>query len=338
VEVGAADSGDGDANAHFIVAGVGKGHPANRDGGAGLDEGFHGGHFGDLSIPIGWARRTDFQSVLFFSRREEDGLEIRPTSEGIMTPTVPAHWWQSLYDDIVAELFLVRKDQQELHATIAFLRQVLHLVPGDTAFDQGSGIGSLVLPLAREGIAVIGVDQASAYIERARAEAAKEALPCEFHAADATTFVPLRPCASGFNWGTSFGNADDESNRRMLRCAREAIRPGGWFALDYQNIPALLHRFKECMVRRHTDANGETVLLRESTVDLAGGVLVQRWTFFFPDGRSEVRHSAIRLYLPHVLADMLRECGFAEIEFHGGVRGEPLSLTSSRCILIARRP
>ena len=55
---------------------------------------------------------------------------------------------------------------------------------------------------------------------------------------------------------------------------------------------------------------GETVLLRESMVDLAGGALRQRWTFLFPDGRRDVRHSAVRLYMPHVLAEMLGEMGY----------------------------
>jgi SAM-dependent methyltransferase len=255
-----------------------------------------------------------------------------------MTHPAAPNWWQSLYDDIVAELFLVRKDQEELDATVAFLRERLRLGPGALAFDQGCGIGSLALPLARAGVGIVGVDQAAAYVERARAAADAEGLPCSFHAADAITFVPSRPCDGAFNWATSFGNADDVRNQQMLRCALRTLKPGGRFALDYQHVPRVLRDFQQCLVRRHVDERGETVLLRESEADLAAGALCQRWTFLFPDGRRVVRHSAVRLYLPHALADMLRACGFVDLEFHGGVRGEPLTLDSPRCILVARRP
>lgn len=57
-----------------------------------------------------------------------------------------------------------------------------------------------------------------------------------------------------------------------------------------------------------------------------------------PDGGRVVRHSALRLYLPHDLAAMLELSGFDEIAFHGGVRGETLSPDSPRCIAVARRP
>jgi SAM-dependent methyltransferase len=248
-----------------------------------------------------------------------------------------ADWWQSLYDDTVAEMFLVRQDPEELAATVAFLRDRLRLVQGDLVFDQGCGIGSLALPLARAGMHVVGVDQAGHYVQRARAEAAAEGLACEFVAADAVDFVPEQPCAGAFNWGTSFGNADDGRNLRMLHRVYQTLRPGGWFALDYQHVARVLQRFQACLVRRHAGPEGETVLLRESTLDLAGGSLRQRWTFLFPDGRRAVRHSAVRLYLPRALADMLVACGFGEVEFHGGVRGEPLTPDSPRCILVARR-
>jgi hypothetical protein len=66
--------------------------------------------------------------------------------------------------------------------------------------------------------------------------------------------------------------------------------------------------------------------------------LAQRWTFVAPDGRRTVRRTAVRLYLPHTLAEMLERSGFADVTFHGGVRGEALALDSPRCILVARRP
>src|SRR5262249_61008060 len=59
----------------------------------------------------------------------------------------PGDWWQSLYDDIVAELFMVSRDARENSRTAWFLIHTLGLDPGSTAFAQGCGIGTLLLPL-----------------------------------------------------------------------------------------------------------------------------------------------------------------------------------------------
>jgi SAM-dependent methyltransferase len=250
-----------------------------------------------------------------------------------------ADWWQSLYDDLVAELILVRKDEEELAATVSFLLHLLQLGPGTTVFDQCCGIGSLAVPLARAGCRVIGVDQCSGYIDRARvATAGPDCSPCSFHVADAFDFVAPVACDAGFNWATGFGNADDQRNARMLTCAFQSLRPGGRFALDYQHVPRVLRDFQGCLVHRLAGADGETVVLRESRADLAAGALVQRWTFLLPDGRRIERHSAVRLYLPHVLGDLMRSAGFVDIRYHGGVAGEPLGLDSPRCIAIGTRP
>jgi predicted RNA methylase len=251
-----------------------------------------------------------------------------------MNPTPPNDWWQALYDETVAELFLVRTDPDELAATASFLWEQLAAAPGRTLFDQCCGVGSLSLPLALRGARVVGIDQCEAYVNRARRDAEAQQAPCLFVHADAFAFVPDAPCRGAFNWGSGFGNADDARNRSMLDRAFESLEPGGRFVLDYQNMPRVLREFQRCLVRR----SGDTLLLRESELDLAGGTLKQLWTFVAPDGRRVVRHSSLRLYLPHDLADLLRACGFVDVEFHGGVRGERLSLDSPRCVAVARRP
>jgi SAM-dependent methyltransferase len=252
--------------------------------------------------------------------------------------TQPADdWWTALYDDLVADLILVRRDQQGLAATTSFLVRELGLGPGRVVLDQCCGIGSLALPLARAGCAVLGVDQSARYIDRARAGVGPEHAPCTFVAADACDFAAPASCEAGFNWGTGFGSADDHRNARMLRRAFETLRPGGRFALDYQHVPRVLRHFQNSLVHRLAGDEGETVVLRESTADLAAGALVQRWTFFLPDGGRLQRHSAVRLYLPHVLGEMMRAAGFGDIRYHGGLAGEPLDLDSPRCILVGTR-
>jgi SAM-dependent methyltransferase len=250
-------------------------------------------------------------------------------------------WWAELYDDAVADVFLRRGDGAEVTATADYLWRTLELAPGARVFDQCCGIGSLAAPLSQRGAFVIGVDQSAGYV--ARAQAAAAGLPCHFVAGDAFRFVPEQPCDGGFNWGTGFGNAaEDERNVHMLQRAFAALRPGGRFVLDYQHIARVLLEFQPALVQRGLavgeEGKTEVLILRESSLDLLRGVLVQRWTVLHPSGpRREVR-SEVRLYLPHELERLLHAAGFREVMFHGDLDGGPLHPRSPRCLAVARRP
>ncbi|HUR52678.1 MAG TPA: methyltransferase domain-containing protein [Gemmataceae bacterium] len=248
-----------------------------------------------------------------------------------------ATWWQPLYDDIVAEMFLGRRDPAEVATITAFLRDALRLDSGHTVFDQCCGIGTFAFPLAEAGVRVVGVDQSEAYIRRAKEAAG--ASPCEFFAADAFTFAPAVACDAAFNWGTGFGNAlSDDRNREMLRRAFECLKAGGRFLLDYQHVPRVLRHFQQSLTHRLRRPDGEVLLLRESKVELVVGALRQTWTFLLPDGKHYERASAVRLYLPHQLGEMLREVGFVDVQFFGGTDRQPLDLDSPRCVAVGTRP
>lgn len=246
-------------------------------------------------------------------------------------------WWTSFYDEHFAELVLRDLHAEAQEAELRFLRERLRLGPGAVVLDQGCGIGRLSLPLARAGVRVIGVDITAPYIDQARAQA--QGLPCSFHVGDAGRFVPEEPCAAAFNWATSFGHAaEDARNGELLRRAFDALVPGGRMALDYPNVPRVLREFQPCLLQRHRGPGGETLILRESELDLAQGLLQQRWTYVSPQGQRRERQGSTRLYLPDQLCALFRGAGFVDLELYGGVAGEALSLASPRCVVLGRRP
>ena len=247
-------------------------------------------------------------------------------------------WWAALYDDWLAEQLLVR-GESEVQAELAFLTERLGLSAGTRALDQCCGIGSLSLPLAARGVEVVGVDQAAGYVARAERDARARGLPASFFAADAREFVPGARVHGAFNWWTSFGYSEsDDDNARMLARAFEALVPGGRFALDTMNVPGVLRSFQRDVALRKQTPRGEVLLLRESSIDLARGMMDKRWTYFVGD-RLEVEHrSSVRLYLPDAVATMLRGVGFTDVELLGSTAGEALALDSPRLIALARRP
>lgn len=248
------------------------------------------------------------------------------------------NWWSTLYDSWTATALLGRDNPDEIDRTVGFLWHALELVPGARVYDQCCGIGSLAIPLAMAGFDVVGVDQAAAYVERAVQAAARAGVDAELRAADACAHVVRPACDAAFNWWTSFGYyPSDHENLAMLQRAAESLRPGGLFALDTMNLPAVLGALQpDVVTRRHTD-EGELLLWRRTWIDLDAGMMRKEWTFVLPDGRRQQRLSAVRLYLPHQIADLLRLAGFSDIRLFGAIDSAPLTLASPRCIAVGRR-
>jgi SAM-dependent methyltransferase len=247
-------------------------------------------------------------------------------------------WWTALYDDWLADQLLAR-EEGEVKETLDFLVAKLSLTAGDRVLDQCCGIGSLSIPLAARGLRVVGVDQAAGYIERAKTAAHARELDVDFVAADATRWAPKTRVKAAFNWWTSFGySPSDTENAKMLSAAFDALEPGGRFALDTMNGVGLLRGFARDVVVRRRTPRGDVLLLRESTIDLARGMLKKDWTYFLGDRRVATHRSEVRLYMPDAIATMLAAAGFVDVELLGSTGGEALSLDSPRLIALARRP
>lgn len=254
-----------------------------------------------------------------------------------MESALPGDWWVSFYDGMYADLLLAG-DEEQAGETADFLAPALGLSRGDSVLDQGCGVGWLSLPLAARGFRALGVDVSASYVERATGAARARGLDAGFEVGDVERFVAPRAMDAVVNWRTSFGYCEDDSrNGRVLRRGFESLRPGGRFALDYPNVARVLREFEARIVRRFPTDAGDIGLVRESTTDLARGMLDQRWTWTLPDGRVLERHGSTRLYLPRDLRELLEEAGFADIAFHGGVRGEVLDRNAPRCVVIATR-
>jgi len=247
-------------------------------------------------------------------------------------------WWRAFYDDTFAMLSMGHADAVEHARMLGFLWRELDLSEGSTLFDQCCGDGHVSLAMAERGVLAHGVDQAALYIERAQDKANAAGLEATFVAADAFEYVPDTPCDAAINWHTSFGyTRDDAKNAQMLERALAALRPGGRFALDVGNTGRTLRDFKPAFVTRHEHPAGEIMVTRESRVDLERGMLEQRWTYVFPDGRVVEKRGDTRLYLPHELVRMCEEVGFVDVQLRGDVCGAELTLESRRCIVLAAK-
>jgi len=247
-------------------------------------------------------------------------------------------WWKSFHVIEMADLFLDRPQTQVDQAT-DFLIRVLNLKRGNLVFDQCCGVGTVALDLARKNMRAVGVDLCQIYIDRAIQTKHQENLACDFFCDDGFTFTPVETCDAVFNWYSSFGYADnDDRNQSMLQRAFDCLKPGGKYALDIPNLPSLIRGFQHHLVKTGQSNGREVTCVRQSNINLEKGLLEQTWQWFVEGQAVDRRKSALRLYLPHQIREMLQHVGFESIEQVGDIDGQPLSIDSPRLILIARKP
>lgn len=254
--------------------------------------------------------------------------------------TANENWWESFYDSLLADILLETKDPEEVSATIQFLEKFCQLSPGARVFDQCCGTGRLSIPLAEKGHEVVGIDLIDSYVERARAKANQAELNLEFSARDAFEFVVTPPCDVAVNWWTSFGYArTDQENIQMCQRAFESLKPGGCFALDFMNVPGVIHDFKPQVVTHgQSEEHGEMTLIRESELDVENGFLLKNWIYFLENGRRVKHRTRVRMYAPVDLNHLFDLAGFRKVNVLGDLDGSSITLHSPRCIIVGFRP
>ena len=255
-----------------------------------------------------------------------------------MDPDDSGEWWKHFHIPEMADVLLARSDA-EVATLLEFLQRELNLDPGDHIFDQCCGSGSLAIPLASAGFQVTGCDLFEPYINRAIADSADHISPPRFVCADAFTFVPDEPCDAVINWYTSFGYAaDDAQNSEMLIRAFESLKPGGRFAVDLLNIPGLLANFMPVTTHSGCSAGRQVHLTRTSTLDFARGLLRQIWQWEIEGEAPITRSSAMKMYPPNRVCELVTEAGFTDARLFGSDGGQPYDFTSPRLIVVARKP
>jgi len=249
-------------------------------------------------------------------------------------------WHKDFYDDTFAQHCLQRS-AEEVDETTRFLMEKLSLKPGMVFFDQGCGLGTLSLALARQGLDVIGVDLIDNYITRARTEGKNENLSCDFHTGNAYDFVPPRPCDAAINWWTSFGySEDDDKNILMMRRIFEGLKPGGRFGFEYKNGARVLKDFAQSHSLRDVSEKDGHKTIWESRYDPASNMVYKDWIYTAPDGtQQENKGGGAKLYTAEDITRLLTDAGFVNIQYYGDMQGSAFDAEQSiRCITISEKP
>lgn len=218
--------------------------------------------------------------------------------------------------------------------------------------ELGCGTGRLLLPLARAGHAVTGVDLSQAMLRRARArlsQASEDVRRRVWLVEQDVTSFEVEEKEFGlvlFSYNT-FLHFDPPSAVAACRAAGRHLRSEGTLFIDVTN-PLLMARTPNdrflTLERTLSDPeSGNIVLvLASNRVDEAAQILHITWVYDATPAASgpvhrTVAEAAYHYYFPHQMELILRESGFALEAIYGAYSEGPFDEESERLLLLARK-
>ena len=210
---------------------------------------------------------------------------------------------------------------------------LLNLQPGVNICDLCCGVGRHSLELARHGLNVTGVDRTTLYLEQAKNKAKIEGLNIRFIQEDMRTFCEPNVFDVVINLLTSFGYFEDAADdRQAIENVYKSLKDDGKLLIDIIGKEVLARIFQE---KRWREENG-VIVLEETKIRDNWGSIDSRWIIIRDGNRDECRFS-LRLYSAEQLCELLKSCGFRQVEAYGDLSGSPYDQKAERLIVVAHK-
>jgi SAM-dependent methyltransferase len=239
------------------------------------------------------------------------------------------NWYESWFDSPYYPILYQQRDEQEAAAFIERLLNRLELPRESHVLDMACGRGRHARCMAALGMRVTGIDLS----EPSLLDAQAQPMPgLAYLRHDMREPLTTQGFDGVMNLFTSFGYFEDpDDDRRVIRTAFTALRPGGFFVLDYLNIHSVLPQ----LPARETVVNAgiRFSIHRHHVLPwILKDIGVQG-----PD-RSLHFQEKIRCYSPADLADMLTASGFRVKAHLGDYHLNPPLESAPRALFICTKP
>lgn len=240
-------------------------------------------------------------------------------------------WYKDWFGEDYLKVY-PHRDEREAKVQVDFVAKVLPLKVGDCVLDLGCGTGRHAVELSQRGYRVACLDLSSVLLRLAKK---RSDLVCRAHFVRAD--MRRIPFAAVFDavlsFFTTFGyfKRDDE-NLQTLISIREALKPGGWFFLDYLN--------KEFVVKSLIPSDAFSIngyeILQERRYNQKEE-RVEKKIKIIENGRVREYRESVRLYTLAEMQAMLAAAGLTLVKTFGDFDGSDFTIASPRLILVGRR-
>lgn len=239
-----------------------------------------------------------------------------------------------------------------LTADLPLVLQLASATDG-SILELGCGSGRLLLPLARAGHSVTGLDLSQGMLDRARAAVAQEATAVQrritLYQADMTRFA--LPSAPTFGLAmipyNTLLHLDTAQALATLRQVRACLGENGRLFIDLANPVDIASTPEDALLSLEnvlTDPEtGELIVhLASNRLDTAAQTLQITWIYDVsaPNGgpvHRTVAHGTYHYRYPHQLELLLQDAGFKLLHLWGDYDQSPYDETSDRLLVLAAK-
>ncbi|MGW4239453.1 class I SAM-dependent methyltransferase [Streptomyces sp. NPDC004749] len=240
------------------------------------------------------------------------------------------HWYEDdgFWSDFSETMFSGRRRAET--AALVARSPLLDFAPGSRVLDLCCGPGVYLVPLARRGYAVTGVDLSEVMLERAGAACADAGVEVRLVRADMLTHVEPESYDVVLNVFTSFGYFDDPGdNLQVLRNAHDSLVPGGRLVIDVMGKEVLAGWIGRPQLVELDD--GGYVVQRDTVLD-DWSRLRTDWTLVRGGTAREASITSF-LYSGAELRSLFEEAGFTKVGCYGDFDGSPYDQRARRLIV-----
>jgi len=238
-----------------------------------------------------------------------------------------SEWFQRWFGEAYLELY-PHRDAAEAARAVGLLQAHGMVLAGDRVLDLACGAGRHMAALQKAGAHVVGLDLSWPLLVAARSAGAELLVRADMR------WLPVRSGAMDavVNLFTSFGYfAHDDEHALVLSEISRVLAPGGRFALDFLNAPAVRAAL---VARDEKTVRGRRVVQQRRLSD--GGRVVVKTIHLEAEGREYMER--VRLFERPELEQMFADAGLEVRHVFGDYEGGAHGPSSPRLILLARRP
>ncbi|MFG2894569.1 class I SAM-dependent methyltransferase [Streptomyces sp. NPDC048248] len=244
------------------------------------------------------------------------------------------HWYEDdgFWSDFSGTMFSERR--RTATADVVAGSPLLDFPAGSRVLDLCCGPGLYLMPLARRGYVVTGVDLSPLMLKRARVACEEAGADVRLVQADMLTHVEPESYDVVLNVFTSFGYFDDpRDNEQVLRNAHDSLVPGGQLLVDVMGKEVLAGWIGRPKLVELDD--GGYVVQRDTVLD-SWTRLRTDWTLV-RDGVAREASITSFLYSAAELRALFEAVGFTDVRCYGDFDGSPYDNHAPRLIVRGTR-
>ena len=244
-------------------------------------------------------------------------------------------WYEDTFGRDYLSLYPHRNDE-EAHRDVSGILRLIDPPRDEPLLDLCCGAGRHLVAFRHAGFTrLTGLDLSKDLLAEARARLDAESMEdIQLLRADMREIPGCNLYGTIVSLFTSFGYFEDASeDGRVLRSAYRTLTHGGTFLLDTLNRAYVI---ASLVPNEEKELDGKrTIIYRHITSD---GLRVEKETRITQPGSPETTYrESVRMYERTEIEEMLREIGFIDPRFYGGLKGQAFSDESPRMVFVASK-